>query len=822
MNANARQVTLGTTALFILGAVTSIAWAHESLDLILDRTYPAEWLVCGPFPADVEGGIVEAAKRRQMPLGNHDFMGAAGGIVRARPEEGLAVEMGDALAAWHTLGTPGPCLDLSHALGSKQEGIVFAAFYAESAGYQQVYVTLNSTLGARVYLNGRVERGPRAGSFDSVGQDRFLLRFQQGVNLVLLGVPVTTFDGLAAISGLDVVELRSRGLANRPLLDGLSSAEIGIRLLAVDTFAGIAYAPKLEDAGVLSESGRVVRQDALLTLFNPRDEPSPPLTVKAVVNESGAPTRQVIAAIPPGAEREALLSFAVGPDAQAETLTVSLLLEHEYETARFQTRLGAPTAIPNGTLYVVTGQRSLVAPLEDQRSSVERALRQFARNLVVLEADPGYGFDLGNGAHWESSFLARPEARETVRRAVAMLRCGVDARFEGIDQRLACGETLARDLVYGVASAGQVLGDPAQCCYVWDKAGLCPQWPELLDGAAVEGVVSNVDRPGLPPLFWQLGFGASRVLHRHLPSPVSPESLIDLRNSAARQAKCFRDRLNTDLMVVDSAVEPPDPFYLGACTGLARSQPAIVVSGAGGQICVEETIARVEHDHLHLPSVAWTMQGLRLGELVAQPDLKGAYDAVEGAISTAEKLATFAALLGAEYPETAMDLAWRQLLHAGTPERLGFSPTPVHYVDTFSALREAAELIRDVRHNAGTWIAGQADTASRAPVGAAAGQLSAVVVFNPSSWTRTDVCVADVRFDYGAAGLSLVDDEGAPVPYWPEEVQRANTRIVGARIRFVARAVPSLGYRTYYTIPQGEPPRVRENEGAQIENEYYR
>ena len=60
--------------------------AQESLDVILNRGYVAQWLVCGPFQPDVDGGLVAAVKQGAAPLGQTDFMAPAGGIARLRSQ----------------------------------------------------------------------------------------------------------------------------------------------------------------------------------------------------------------------------------------------------------------------------------------------------------------------------------------------------------------------------------------------------------------------------------------------------------------------------------------------------------------------------------------------------------------------------------------------------------------------------------------------------------------------------------------------------------------------------------------------------------------
>jgi hypothetical protein len=89
---------------------------------------------------------------------------------------------------------------------------------------------------------------------------------------------------------------------------------------------------------------------------------------------------------------------------------------------------------------------------------------------------------------------------------------------------------------------------------------------------------------------------------------------------------------------------------------------------------------------------------------------------------------------------------------------------------------------------------------------------SAIVVFNPLGWVRDDSVRAHVTL-YGDVGageiaayrraMKLVDETGAAVPFhvieYSENISRALDLV------FVARGVPSLGYKTHYLVPADKP-----------------
>lgn len=797
------------------------AGAQVRLDEVFDRGYVSEWLVCGPFAPDAEGGIREALARGAAPLGTTDFMAPLGGLARVVPKEGLEVAAGGAPIAWRKLSAQSRCIHLASLFGELEEGVVFAAFAASAQTERLAYFDVQSPLGVRAYLNGAEVYGIRAAPFDGCGVSRFLGAFRPGVNWMIIEAPLADFDVIAQAYGREVETIRASGFPGRPLLEGMSPFELGLRLLPAEKFGGVAYIPVLDSAGTSSEAGGALRLDAWLTLFNYSSSASPAFTVQTAISSASKPVRQVVSPIPAESEAQALLGIPVSGMTLEEVRTVEVTLQHDAERVKFTATLKGASAAVGGTVYVVTGQRQWHARAPSQSADVSEQRAAFDRNLVVLENDPKYGFDLGASGLWKPLLETHPEARKPLLEAVAALRCGTHAGYESLDERIVGGETLVRNLAYGVRTGQALLEASRPSYYAWDAPAVCAQLPQLLEAADVPGLVSNLAQGGLPPLFWQEALDGTRILHRHKRSQPGPASTAALRDAAALQRQeLVKQGFAADLLVLDSVTPPPDPFYLGACAALARAVPSIVVSGAGASRFFESAHDSASSAPGAIPVLARALYFDELGAVAAQPALKHAYGEVENLVGSAEKLATFAGLFGAVYPEADLDVAWRQLLYTGTPSRVGFAPGQRDYADALGALHEAAFFARGVLDRSAAYLAGQTDTFSGAPGDTKT--LMALVVFNPSSWIRTDVCCAELRFDPGAPGLTLLDKTGEAVSFIAEDVERVNERIVRARISFVAREIPALGVATYYVRSQGDLPRPNTGAGAAIENDRLR
>ncbi len=80
---------------------------------------------------------------------------------------------------------------------------------------------------------------------------------------------------------------------------------------------------------------------------------------------------------------------------------------------------------------------------------------------------------------------------------------------------------------------------------------------------------------------------------------------------------------------------------------------------------------------------------------------------------------------------------------------------------------------------------------------------AAAVVFNPLGWPRSDIAEMNVGFDEGGVGgVVLTDPDGRKVPCQILESTRyADGGLKTARVAFIARDVPAMGYATYHVSP---------------------
>ena len=145
----------------------------EPLTAILERGFPRNVFVCGPFPADVPDGIIRAAAEGGTVLGQRDFMSPLGGVGVTRPVPLLAV--GGPEAVWQSAQITSPVLDFSSLFQGREEGIAYGAFYLTADAETPVFFESHTPFGARWWVNGTPYRDIRQGSLAETGADRFLV-----------------------------------------------------------------------------------------------------------------------------------------------------------------------------------------------------------------------------------------------------------------------------------------------------------------------------------------------------------------------------------------------------------------------------------------------------------------------------------------------------------------------------------------------------------------------------------------------------------------------------------------------------------------------
>ncbi|HWG19487.1 MAG TPA: glycosyl hydrolase-related protein [Terracidiphilus sp.] len=381
-------------------------------------------------------------------------------------------------------------------------------------------------------------------------------------------------------------------------------------------------------------------------------------------------------------------------------------------------------------------------------------------------------------------------------------------KWAGIYQNLPRGEAQIRNLIYGKRYARDTFGVDPQVAHIGDIPGFTRQYPQMLRGAGIPYMVMTRMGPRDAPLFeWKSPDGSSVLVWNAVkgyPWGVNLGLHRDLTDAALT-------RIRTEVGAVQALTRAP--VYLG--WGLDLFAPSEeLVSNLG---VLNRKLAPIHFefatptDYFHAAEKTPDLPVLS-GEITgswgnvdssATPVWPPAIEAADTLIN-AEKFSAINYALGyAAYPQAQFDSLWKKALQSmdhnffgqggaiGDDRKAGYAR---------AATLEAGEILRDSLRNIAERV--------RVPNAKA----TTIVVFNPLGWTRDDVVRAHVTLNGDVApwdigdyrkGMRLVDADGNSVPFdveaYSENISRALTLV------FVARDVPSLGYKTYSLEP-AEPP----------------
>jgi alpha-mannosidase len=226
-------------------------------------------------------------------------------------------------------------------------------------------------------------------------------------------------------------------------------------------------------------------------------------------------------------------------------------------------------------------------------------------------------------------------------------------------------------------------------------------------------------------------------------------------------------------------------------------------------------------DRANWPVFQGELNPIFQGTYSSRIELKGWMRLLERQLLTAEKLSVLGGWLGSRVDPQSILSAWEPLLFNETHDLASGVMTDHVYEDTVRSYeyvnRRAAELI-DAQ-----WAAMTAVIDTRGPG-------SPVVVFNDLGWQRSDIAEVDVGFDEGGiADLTVADSGGLTIP---SQIVAATRYEDGgfktARVAFIARDVPALGYATYHISGNRGPDAQvlqlngKADMGPSLENDLYR
>ncbi|ORA19718.1 NEW3 domain-containing protein [Mycobacterium arosiense] len=448
-------------------------------------------------------------------------------------------------------------------------------------------------------------------------------------------------------------------------------------------------------------------------------------------------------------------------------------------------------------------------------------------HLEMARRDPEYKFVLAEVDYLKPYWDTRPEDRADLRRFIDQGRIEVmGGTYNEPNTNLTSPETTIRNLVHGMGFQRHVMGANPATAWQLDVFGHDPQFPGM---AADAGLTSSswargphhqwgpalgggdVERMQFASEFEWISPSGRGLLTHYMPAHYSAGWWMDSAASLgeAEVAACeLFDQLKkvaltrNVLLPVGTDYTPPNKWV----TEIHRDWAARYTWPRFVCALPREFFAAVraelaQRDCVPSPQTR-DMNPIYTGKDVSYIDTKQANRAAENAVLQAERFAVFAGLLtGAPYPQAALAKAWVQLAYGAHHDAITGSESDQVYLDLLTGWRDAWELGRAARDNALALLSGAVGGGE-------------VIVWNPLTCRRTDVVTA--RLDRRAgARVRVLDADGAELA--------AHVEHGGRSVSWLARDVPSLGWRAYRLVPGADDPASWEAvPGTVISNELYR
>lgn len=449
--------------------------------------------------------------------------------------------------------------------------------------------------------------------------------------------------------------------------------------------------------------------------------------------------------------------------------------------------------------------------------------------LDILDNDPDFKyFNLdGQTIVLEDYLRIRPEKRTVIEEHVRDGRIVIGPWYQLNDEFLVSGESTIRSLLVGHRIARE-FGPVMKVGYLPDQFGNISQMPQILNGFGIDnaifgrGLQLHGDRK--MEFHWEAPDG-SRVLAslmarwynnaQHFPSDTDEAVSYTLRLRDAMKGISHSDQL-LFMNGVDHLEAQPDVGGIIERVNEKLGEDRLVHSTLPAYI--EGLKSSLEKMRIELDVVRGELRedrgnNILAGTLSSRMYLKQGNEKSQTTLEKyAEPAASFAYMLGIDYPQGFLNYAWKLLMENHPHDSIcGCSVDQVHreMVPRFEQVQQVAD---EMTTRALTDVASRVKTEG-----------DSLLVFNPLNWARTDRVRAVIDFRISeptrlrpevdpamnVASLRILDPEGNEVP-----MAILSSRVTGKQItdphelpfcvmvkrfevEFLAEDMPPCGYRVY-------------------------
>jgi alpha-mannosidase len=556
-------------------------------------------------------------------------------------------------------------------------------------------------------------------------------------------------------------------------------------------------------------------QDASLEVDYPPEEPNPLTMLQQIMA-----VQAVSKGFPEGqSRREAQLSAAV------KTLDFAALDRGDQKA--FERSLAAADAklqplaewIRQFNILAVGNAHIDLAWLWPWTETVEVVRDTFGTALELMEEYPQFTFAQSTAQDFLWLEEKYPDLFKSIQKRVR------DGRWELVggmwcepDLNMPCGESLVRQLLTGKRYFQQKFGVDVKIGWNPDSFGYSRQLPQIYKRSGVDYFVTQKmawnDTVPLPyKLFhWEAPDG-SRVLTYFPHDYVNGINPVECAEYIGEDtALCSGIHTQMLLYGVGDHGGGPTRQMLDAAVRWQKSPKAAFPNFKFSS--AHEFFDEVDRNLPKLNLPVWNDEmylQFHRGTYTSQADSKKRMRQMERLLLNAERFSSLAMLRGREYPQDEFEDCWRRVLFNQFHDVMAGSGIHIVYVDEAESMEFVKLTNEPILDAAMKTLATRVDTR---------GPGVPVVVFNPLSWERTDVTEAEVQFPGKVVEVEVRDPDGHAVPSAVVSRDEATNTV---KVRFLARAVPSTGYRVFHLVSTDTPGKgssTLKANGLRMENEF--
>jgi alpha-mannosidase len=431
---------------------------------------------------------------------------------------------------------------------------------------------------------------------------------------------------------------------------------------------------------------------------------------------------------------------------------------------------------------------------------LDMGIQNILRALRLLKAHANYRFTLDQACYVRPFLERYPEEEAAFRKFIKEGRlaivCGNDVM---LDVNMPGGESYVRQVLYGKGYFRKKLGIDVTIGWALDTFGHHAQMPQLLKlgGYKSYWFFRGVADWKTPSEFLWEGLDGSRIPAFWLPHGYgmaygSPNKLPEF-------AKFFQERF--DSMAPFARGRGRVGLAGGDVTEPEEHQPALVEQfnrqpNAPFELRLAvpgdfETLVAKRSDR---PVISGELNPIFQGTYSSRIELKQRTRELEGLLTAAEKLGVLQHWLAMPTDDEILWRAWEPMLFNQTHDLMSGVMTEHVYDDVVRGYDFSKRIAHDEVESRLQSVSDAIDTE---------GQGIPIAVFNMLGWLRTDIAIANVGFsDSKVMDAKVIGPDGGTAPVQILDSDRApDGGLLRARIAFVARDVPAMGYSVYRVLP---------------------